>query len=359
LSAKYFLGVMLILNIYWLSLLYEPFLLTIIIAVLFSIATSAFYSKLLTLIESEFLAAFISSFSLALIFFAPIGYFVYQGVIFVKEVDTTNIELYIPSVKDIISLLPSYLDFAKNNIETLLVSVNLPQLAKDSIKQIISIGGQSVIFFKDSVLIIIFYFFIQYYRNRLGRYFKRIIPLSTQDTISLFKEISAVMGTVFYSVVITAAFQGTLFAIIAYYYGYNGMLLGILYGFASLIPVIGGMLMWLPLFLYELSQGHLANGIVIVLYSVIVISFFADTIIKPIIIKYINTKIMNSTIYVNELLIFFSMIAGISSFGFWGVILGPAIITLFLSLIKLYEKLYKRDSSMFKLNLNYQNEKKR
>jgi predicted PurR-regulated permease PerM len=356
-NAKYFLGILLVFNIYWISLLYEPFLLTILIATLFSIATSTLYNKLSAVSKSEATGAFLSSTILALIFFAPLGYFIYEGVVFVKKIDTTKIELFIPSVQDILSLLPSYFDFLKSDIEKFLISVNLPQLARDSVKYILSIGGQSVIFFKDSLLIIIFYFFIQFYRNRLGRYFKRIIPLSTQDTVSVFKEISVVMGTVFYSIVFTAAFQGGLFSLIVYSYGYNPILFGILYGFSSLIPVIGGMLMWLPIMLYEFSLGNFANGIVIMLYSIIVIAFFADTIIKPMIIKYINTKIMNSRIYVNELLIFFSMIAGISSFGFWGVILGPAIISLFLSLIKLYEKLYKKDGNIFKLNLNYSEKK--
>jgi len=100
------------------------------------------------------------------------------------------------------------------------------------------------------------------------------------------------------------------------------------------------LLIWLPIILIEFSHDNYIAGIVILVYSVIIISFLADTILKPIIIKYISTKIMQSRVYVNELLIFFSMIAGISSFGFWGVILGPAIITMFLSLIKLYEKIY-------------------
>ena len=352
-NAKYFLGMLLIFNIYWISVLYEQFLLTILIATLFSIATSTLYNKLTNATNSEAFGAFLSSIMLGLIFFAPIGYFIYQGIIFFKTIDTTEIELIIPSVKDIMVFLPSYFDFMKSDIEEFLISVNLPQLTKDLVKQVLSFGKESVIFFKDSLLIIIFYFFIQYYRNKLGRYFKRIIPLSTQDTISLFKEVSVVMGTVFYSIVITAAFEGGLFALIVYYYGHNPILFGILYGFASLIPVVGGMLMWLPLLVYEFSLGHYANGIVIMLYSIIVIAFIADTIIKPMIIKYINIKIMHSRIYVNELLIFFSMIAGISSLGFWGIILGPAIISLFLALIKLYEKLYQKDKTLFKLNMAY------
>ncbi|EOH5857150.1 AI-2E family transporter, partial [Campylobacter jejuni] len=39
---------------------------------------------------------------------------------------------------------------------------------------------------------------------------------------------------------------------------------------------------------------------------------------------------------INELLIFLAMIAGISTFGFWGIILGPAILTFFVSTLRMY-----------------------
>jgi predicted PurR-regulated permease PerM len=341
LTSKYFIGILLVFSIYWLSKLYEPFLLTILIATLFSIATSSLYNLFVFISRSETLGAFFSATLLALIFFAPIGYFIYEGLIFVKSIDISKIELIIPSVKDLMSLLPEYLNFAKKDIEEFLISLNLPQLARDSVKYLLKIAGDSVIFFKDSILIIVFYFFIQAYRNKLARYFKRIIPLPVQDTVSLFREISVVMGTVFYSILFSAALQGGLFSIIVAQYDYNPIFFGILYGFVSLIPVIGGILMWLPLALNEFLHHNVTNGIIIILYSIIVIAFLADTIIKPIVIKYINTKIMDSKIQVNELLIFFAMISGMASFGFWGIILGPAIITFFLSLIKLYEKLYQ------------------
>ncbi|WP_457565002.1 AI-2E family transporter [Caminibacter sp.] len=41
---------------------------------------------------------------------------------------------------------------------------------------------------------------------------------------------------------------------------------------------------------------------------------------------------------INSLLIFFSIVAGLSSFGLWGIIIGPAVTALFLSILKFYEK---------------------
>jgi len=357
-KAKYFLGVILAINLYWLGMLYQPFLETILIALMFSIATVNIHNRLIQQFSSEFFASLTSPILLGLLFFAPIGYFIYSAIMILKHIDPKQFELIVPAIKELIEfLIPDSFSFLKQDIKEFLASSDIPTMVTDTVKYTLSLGSESAIFVKDSMLIIIFYFFIQYYRNKLSRYFKRIIPLSTQDTISLFREVSSVISVVFYSVIATAALQGGLFALIAYIYGYNPVLLGVLYGFASLIPFVGGMLMWLPLVLYEVSLEHYQNAIIIGVYSIVVISIVADTFVKPIIISYINRKIMKGDAYVNELLIFFSMIAGLGAFGFWGVILGPAIITLFLSLVKLYESLYQKNMEVKKVKLKYSRDK--
>ena len=95
--------------------------------------------------------------------------------------------------------------------------------------------------------------------------------------------------------------------------------------------------MWLPFALFELSLGHTQNALFITLYTIVVISVIADTFIKPIIIKIINQKLIKPQEKINELIIFFSIIAGLATFGFWGMIIGPAITVLFLTLMKITE----------------------
>jgi predicted PurR-regulated permease PerM len=146
------------------------------------------------------------------------------------------------------------------------------------------------------------------------------------------------MSVVFYSIILNAMFQGVLFGVAISFMGYNGLLFGIMYGFASLIPVIGGVIMWLPFTLYEFSLGNNSNALFIALYSIVMISIIADTFIKPLIIKEINTRVLKEDdAKMNELVIFFAIIAGLTTFGFWGMILGPAITALFLTILKLFE----------------------
>ena len=59
-------------------------------------------------------------------------------------------------------------------------------------------------------------------------------------------------------------------------------------------------------------------------------------------IKYINLKVVKNPTKINELLIFFSIVAGLSTFGFWGMIIGPAMVTFFISIMQLLKK-YSND----------------
>jgi predicted PurR-regulated permease PerM len=107
-----------------------------------------------------------------------------------------------------------------------------------------------------------------------------------------------------------------------------------------LIPFVGGALVWMPVSLYAWSTINANSAIIIALYSILIISILADTFIKPMIIKYIKDNILHSSAQINELLIFFSIVAGMSSYGFWGMILGPAITSFLIAISKVYIELY-------------------
>jgi predicted PurR-regulated permease PerM len=152
----------------------------------------------------------------------------------------------------------------------------------------------------------------------------------------MIHEVSSTMEVVFYSIVVTAIFEGFLFGIMVSYFGFNGLLFGVIYGFASLIPIIGGAIVWIPVALYSWNNMDANTAIFITTYSIVVIAIIADTFIKPVIIKVIKEDLLKSTIEINEIVIFFSIIAGMSTYGFWGMILGPAITSFLIAITKVY-----------------------
>lgn len=337
-KSQYFIAILFATSLYWMYLLYAPFLLVITIAALLAISTSDVQCYFEKLFKHKLLATLGSSFLLAILFFAPLGYFLTTLTIKLNSLDPevfTNLEIYI---KNIIANPPEYLAFVKPYIADSMKDININSLTSNALFITGKIGAFSAGFLKNAFLVIIFYFFAQYNGTHIVDFLKRVVQMSVDDSTLLSNELSSVMSVVFYSIIVNAMFQGVLFGVAISLMGYNGLLFGIMYGFASLIPVVGGALMWLPFMTYEFSTGNSSNAIFIALYSIIIISIIADTFMKPLVIKEINKRLLKEDdARMNELVIFFAIIAGLSTFGFWGMILGPAITAFFLTILKLFE----------------------
>ncbi|OHE18102.1 MAG: AI-2E family transporter [Sulfurimonas sp. RIFOXYD2_FULL_37_8] len=337
-KSQYFVGLLFATSLYWMYLLYAPFLLAMTIAALLAISTSSIQNLFLKYLKNRFYASMASAFLLAVLFFVPLGYFLMTLSVELNNLDPqilVNIKQYILAK---VENPPDYLAFAKPYILENIEKLDIASFSESALSYTGTVGAFSVGFLKNSFLIIVFYFFVLYNGDHIFTFLRRVVQMSVEESSILIKELSSVMGVVFYSIIANAMLQGILFGLAISYIGYNGILFGVMYGFASLVPIIGGAVMWLPFMLFEFSLGNESNGIFIALYSVGVISIVADTFIKPLIIKEINKRLLKEDdARVDELVIFFAIIAGLATFGFWGMILGPAITALFLTLLKLFE----------------------
>ncbi len=334
-KSQHFLIALFISAIFGIYILYKPFLLSISIAILLAISTLNIQKLFVKLTHSHFIAALLSSILLALLFFAPLSYFLTSITILLNNVDPTNLDILYQKILLWISEIPPEFEIVKSFLENLFSESTIKDSASKAVAIATTLGKNSAHFLKNAFLIIIFYFFVQYHGRHIFNFFKNAISISAEDITQLSYELSSVMSVVFYSIIATAMLEGALFGVLISYFGYNAILFGIMYGFASLLPVIGGVIMWLPFVIYEFALDHTMNAIYIALYSIIVISIIADTFIKPLIIKWINYGFVKTEEKMNEMLIFFAIIAGLTTFGFWGMILGPAITTFFLAILKL------------------------
>lgn len=339
---RFFLTAIFLAVLFSIIKLYQPFLMIIAIASLLAMATYNLNLKLYGLTKNRHLAAVLSTMFLSLLLFGPIVYTITSVGSIVNNFDFSMIERVQAYLHTLDYQLPAPLAFMQAPLDDFINSLNIAQLSSTALSYFGSIGKNSAGFLKDMLLIVVFFFFALLNGKDLVDYFKSVMPIDAKEVNIVFTEVTNVMSVVFYSILLSAIFQGALFSFIGMYFGYDGLLLGIFYGFASLIPVIGGALMWIPLCAIEVAHGNTTTAIIIATYSIVVISIIADTFIKPLIIKYINDKMVKTPTAVNELLIFFAIFAGLTTFGFWGMILGPAITTLFISLLKLYKLLKEK-----------------
>jgi predicted PurR-regulated permease PerM len=311
---------------------FQPFILPIVVAILLAMATSNLTRFISIKFKSKKLSTILVVFLMALLILAPIGYVATTGITYMTKLDDNSIKTILAKAKELVKDIPYIKDYAN---EYLKLQYILPYL-QDISAYIGAMGTKTLEFIKDTFLVVVFYAVIVYYQEQIMHTLIAMMPTTKRKARYLLDEISSTIEIVFYSILVTAILEGFLFGVFISFYDFNGLLLGFIYGFASLIPVVGGLIVWLPVSLLAWSKFDASTAITIALYSILVISLIADTFIKPIIIKIIKEKLLKSKIKINELIIFFSIIAGIGSYGFWGMIIGPAVTTFLIATTNSY-----------------------
>jgi predicted PurR-regulated permease PerM len=312
--------------------IYSPFLLTMTVAVLLALATSNLTQYVAGAVHSRKIAAVVMVLLMVALILAPILYIATTGVEYLSRLDQDTVREIFDRTRSLTRDIP----YLNKWVEEYLQADKVLPYFKEISLYLTKMGSKGVGFMKDVLLVIVFYAAVVYYQEPFIAMLEALIPAPRKESREMIDEVSSTMEVVFYSVIVTAIFEGFLFGIFISYFGFNGLLFGAIYGFASLIPVIGGAVVWVPVSLYAWSELGANPAIVIASYSVIVISVIADTFVKPIIIRMIKDQLLHDHTRINELVIFFSIVAGMSTYGFWGMILGPAITTFLFAATRIY-----------------------
>ena len=88
-------------------------------------------------------------------------------------------------------------------------------------------------------------------------------------------------------------------------------------GFFSLVPVVGSALIWVPVSISLMLGGHLVRGIVLALICSVIVGL-VDNVIRP--------WLISGRAEMGGLVVFISVLGGISVFGMLGVVLGPIVV---------------------------------
>lgn len=182
---------------------------------------------------------------------------------------------------------------------------------------------------------IVFFFLILWKRYFLAKFIESLNPISDVMLRKITKEVSSTLQIIFFSLLGLAIAQGLAFAGLMLFYNYNALVLGFAAGVCSMVPIFGTALVWIPVAIIEFSRGNIIGALIIVIFGWLVMAVIIDNFLRIILIK----KIANSLQHdkpVNEFLLFFAIAGGLSQVGFWGIILGPALVALFLALSNLY-----------------------
>ena len=156
-----------------------------------------------------------------------------------------------------------------------------------------------------------------------------LLPISDENISLLKKETNNMIISNAIGVPLIMALQGSL-AALAYWFTSAGdpIIWGLLTGFAGLIPAVGTGIIWLPLALNLLIGGSIWQGILLIVWGICVISLVDNGFRMFFLKKFSDT---------HPLIPLLGVILGINLFGFWGIIFGPLMLSVFLLLVKIFK----------------------
>lgn len=167
---------------------------------------------------------------------------------------------------------------------------------------------------------------------RMERGIARCLPFNDRNKTIVINKVSTIVKSNAIGIPLLAMIQGTVAAVGYYICGVNNPIeFGVLTGFASMIPIVGSMLVWIPLAIVQYFEQGMLPALYITLYGIVVISQ-SDNVLRMIV-----QKRMADT---HPLVTIFGVIAGLPLFGFMGLIFGPLLVAMFLLFLEMFIKQY-------------------
>lgn len=255
----------------------------------------------------------------------PLSLIVWLFVSKLKAVDLNPQSLIEPvqHVADLIQEKTGYDVMSKGNMNALLGL--LPKIGQ------VLMGSISSFAINVLVLLLILYFMLTSGR-KMEDYIRKMLPFNRKYKRDVLHEFYMVVRSNAIGVPVLAVIQGA-FATLGYYiFGAPEVLLwGVVSAFATIIPVIGVGLVWIPLVLYIGATGHWGMAIGLAAYSLVVVGN-VDNLVRSVL-----QKKMADT---HPLITIFGVIIGLSLFGFMGIIFGPLLLSIFALCVEIFREEY-------------------
>ena len=149
------------------------------------------------------------------------------------------------------------------------------------------------------------------------------LPLTEADKQRMVGKFVSVTRATLKGTILIGAAQGLLGGLAFWAVGIDGAIFwGTVMTVLSIIPGVGGALVWVPAAIMLVATGELWRGIALVLFCALVVGS-VDNLLRP--------KLVGQDTKMHELLIFFSTLGGLMLFGAMGFILGPILAALFMT----------------------------
>ena len=313
-------------------LIVKPFISAILTAIVLAYLFRPLHLKLSNLIKSKTLSAFIVSI-LVFIFLVVLAFIVLE----ITAKQLLDFYTYTQST-DIIAPLKAVLSRVIDPTFSVQISFLLDKGLEKLTSFIINSISSLIADLPIIIIQLIITFFVMYYFIKEGDvivdYLKSILPFSESTREKFFTRFSEITSGVIYGTIIVGLLQGLAAGIGFYLFGVEGAFLLMIMSIIMSILPIGPWMIWAPVGATMLLKGQINEGIGLLLFGFIIVSYI-DNLIRP---YFVGKKTK-----MRPIIALLGMLGGYALFGIIGLIVGPIILDYFIIFLELYRSNQLKD----------------
>lgn len=178
------------------------------------------------------------------------------------------------------------------------------------------------------IILLFFLYYMLYHGKEMEKVLLQLIPLKNENIDKLAKETKRLIKASALGIPLISIIQGFTATVGYYIFKVDDFILwGLLTGLFAFFPVIGTMIMWVPLVVYMFATGQEWNATGLLFYSLVVTGN----------IDYLSRiTIMRKIGDVHPVVTVLGVLIGLGLFGFIGLIFGPLLVSYIILLFKIY-----------------------
>lgn len=191
----------------------------------------------------------------------------------------------------------------------------------------------------NTLTIVASMYFILYFMLEKPRIFERLMkesaPLKKANVNLIGEKIRKMVIANAIGIPVVAMGQGIV-ALIGYFIfdAPSAVLLFALTAVASMIPIVGAAIVYIPVCIFMIAEGNVGPGLGLAAYCLIVVGL-TDNLLRFTLLKRLEN--------IHPLNTVFGIIVGMNLFGFMGLIFGPILISITVLLIQVYRDEFSDD----------------
>lgn len=188
--------------------------------------------------------------------------------------------------------------------------------------------NSTLVLLTNLIMMFFLLYYLLYSGSEVERYLGKVIPLKHENVNLLASETKMMIKANALGIPIICIIQGAFAALGYWIFGVEDWgLWGFVTGVFAFFPLVGTMIIWVPLVGYLFIQGSNWEAIGLTIYS-IVVTGNVDYLARLKLMKYMGD--------VHPMITVLGVIVGLNLFGFIGLIFGPLLVSYFIIMVKIY-----------------------